>query len=89
MTGVSQAVNEHLVAENARLTEENAELRNSLAHARDQWRTMASIVEKLERMDKRLDNALDGQHYDSRDRERELLRKIKTDKYSNTNSSPF
>lgn len=83
---VSQAVNEHLIAENARLTFENTELRNTVSFARDQWKTMQSIIERLDRMDTRLEMALEGRGYETTSRDRDLLRKIKNDKYTN---SPF
>lgn len=81
MTDVSQAVNEHLVKENARLTAEVKELRDTVSFARDQWKLMQQVVERLDRMDKRLDRVLN-------DSSRDDFRRADRMSYGvNTNSS--
>jgi regulator of replication initiation timing len=90
VTDVSQAVNEHLVKENERLVLENSELRASLAHARDQWKLMSSVVSQLERMDGRLEQALSRHDESATARDMDRLRRMKADRVSySTNTTPF
>ena len=86
---VSQAVNEYLVKENSRLTAEVKELRDTVSFARDQWKLMQQVVERLDRMDRRLQTLIDQGNNDY-DPDIDRLRRIKADRISyGTNTNPF
>jgi regulator of replication initiation timing len=90
VTEVSQAVNEHLIEENARLTAENKELRDTVSFARDQWKLMQQVVERLDRMDKRL-QSIEHNSMNDYDPDVDRLRRIKADRisYGTGTNDPF